>query len=393
MLRRYWHSNWGSPGLELREGRGLSQSSFFQKRCHLTGLRYGEPITPWLFFPKLSIVSEDHYDDELLGEVDEELVCPLTLCLFRDPVIDPEGNTYEREAIMEALKEARVSPITRNPLHESQLRPNKVVKDLVKNMLRRAKQQQEWWDAPSFQESYLFPIKVRLLNGNKWVDVTMKSTDTILDVMYKIGPPLGIDIGEQNLYYEGALLSEYTKTFEESGIRPNGRVDVLLSEEEEDDESDAPLKCCITQRRMVDPVKDQQGYTYERQAILRQIEQNGVSPITGAPLRETDLVPDVGVRRALQRFREKRGSPGLLEVVIRQLTGKREYIWVGSHESVHALKKRIERCLCVDPDSQRLIFQGKTLYDGSKSVSECGIAHKSVIDLTLRYVGGSRQTT
>ena len=101
MLRPYWQSNWGSPGSELRERRGLS--SILQRRYHLTGFRYGEPITPWLFFPKLSVDSEDQYDDELLGEVDEELICPLTLCLFRDPVIDPEGNTYERDAIMEAL--------------------------------------------------------------------------------------------------------------------------------------------------------------------------------------------------------------------------------------------------------------------------------------------------
>jgi len=33
-----------------------------------------------------------------------------------DPVIDPEGNTYERSAIEDWLSKNQTSPITRNPL-------------------------------------------------------------------------------------------------------------------------------------------------------------------------------------------------------------------------------------------------------------------------------------
>mmetsp|Transcript_16732 Transcript_16732/g.23617 ORF Transcript_16732/g.23617 Transcript_16732/m.23617 type:complete len:746 (+) Transcript_16732:3-2240(+) len=58
-------------------------------------------------------------------------ICPLTGSTFIDPVVDHEGNTYEREAILEWLKQNSTSPITRNPLAEHQLFPNRALKDLL----------------------------------------------------------------------------------------------------------------------------------------------------------------------------------------------------------------------------------------------------------------------
>ena len=43
-------------------------------------------------------------------------VCPITQEPFWDPVIDPEGNTYEKSAIVQWLNENNVSPITRLPI-------------------------------------------------------------------------------------------------------------------------------------------------------------------------------------------------------------------------------------------------------------------------------------
>lgn len=61
--------------------------------------------------------------------------CPLTQDVMTDPVIDPEGNSYERVAITDWLKRNATSPITRNPLSIGQLTPNRALKDLISSRI------------------------------------------------------------------------------------------------------------------------------------------------------------------------------------------------------------------------------------------------------------------
>ncbi|CAB9524172.1 U-box domain-containing protein [Seminavis robusta] len=51
-------------------------------------------------------------------------LCPITQDLIRDPVIDPEGNTYERYSIIGWIQQHGASPITRNSLRVEQLYDN-----------------------------------------------------------------------------------------------------------------------------------------------------------------------------------------------------------------------------------------------------------------------------
>ncbi|CAB9507673.1 Ubox [Seminavis robusta] len=51
-------------------------------------------------------------------------LCPITRDLFRDPVIDHEGNTFERTSIVGWIQKHGVSPITRNSLRVDQLYDN-----------------------------------------------------------------------------------------------------------------------------------------------------------------------------------------------------------------------------------------------------------------------------
>jgi len=47
----------------------------------------------------------------------EEFICPITLEVFEDPVMDEHGDTYEKSAITEYLLEHRnSSPINRKPI-------------------------------------------------------------------------------------------------------------------------------------------------------------------------------------------------------------------------------------------------------------------------------------
>lgn len=59
------------------------------------------------------------------------LVCPITGERLRDPVVDPEGNTYERSAILDWLSRNATSPLTRNPLRIDQLVPNRALAELL----------------------------------------------------------------------------------------------------------------------------------------------------------------------------------------------------------------------------------------------------------------------
>ena len=46
----------------------------------------------------------------------QDLICPITLIAMTDPVIDPEGNTFERSAIERWVREHGKSPLTNSHL-------------------------------------------------------------------------------------------------------------------------------------------------------------------------------------------------------------------------------------------------------------------------------------
>ena len=58
-------------------------------------------------------------------------ICPITHEPVTDPVIDPDGYTYERSAIEEWIRLKGESPITRRPLRLNQLVPNRAVREEI----------------------------------------------------------------------------------------------------------------------------------------------------------------------------------------------------------------------------------------------------------------------
>jgi hypothetical protein len=61
----------------------------------------------------------------------DSFYCPITLELMHKPVIDPDGNTFERGAISHWIGVNRKSPVTRNTLSVGQLRNNEALHDLM----------------------------------------------------------------------------------------------------------------------------------------------------------------------------------------------------------------------------------------------------------------------
>jgi hypothetical protein len=53
--------------------------------------------------------AQGQYDEEawLLEGAPERFVCPVSFVLMRDPVLAPDGHTYEREALQQCIDYAR----------------------------------------------------------------------------------------------------------------------------------------------------------------------------------------------------------------------------------------------------------------------------------------------
>ena len=69
----------------------------------------------------------------------ESFHCPITLALFNDPVVAQDGHTYEREAIVQWIRQHGTSPMTRQPLSLESLNPNRALKELIDSFEKSAR--------------------------------------------------------------------------------------------------------------------------------------------------------------------------------------------------------------------------------------------------------------
>ncbi|KAG7365121.1 U-box domain containing protein [Nitzschia inconspicua] len=65
--------------------------------------------------------------------VPQRFLCPLTLDIFKDPVLSKYGHTYERSAILQWLQDHETCPISRKPLTPRYLISNHSLKLQIKN--------------------------------------------------------------------------------------------------------------------------------------------------------------------------------------------------------------------------------------------------------------------
>ena len=61
----------------------------------------------------------------------DALICPITQCIMTDPVKAPDGHSYERAAIIEALGRNGLSPMTRQRMRVDQLVPDYTLKSII----------------------------------------------------------------------------------------------------------------------------------------------------------------------------------------------------------------------------------------------------------------------
>jgi hypothetical protein len=76
-----------------------------------------------------------HKDNHRLALRDLPAVCcPITGLPMRDPVICPEGQSFERQAIELWLDKEPTNPMTRHPLTKEELVPNRALKDTMRQV-------------------------------------------------------------------------------------------------------------------------------------------------------------------------------------------------------------------------------------------------------------------
>ena len=72
-----------------------------------------------------------------MTEIPQEFLCPINLTIMKDPVIMPDGQTYERKAIEKALKISPFSPITKKPLNMKDATTNYALKSMIEKFLNK----------------------------------------------------------------------------------------------------------------------------------------------------------------------------------------------------------------------------------------------------------------
>lgn len=69
--------------------------------------------------------------NDMTKEVPRSFYCPLTLDIMLDPVLDSQGNTYERVAIEAWLQLHQLSPLTKQFMDIRCLIPNKAMQEVI----------------------------------------------------------------------------------------------------------------------------------------------------------------------------------------------------------------------------------------------------------------------
>lgn len=83
------------------------------------------------FIQNIASIDKDAKPDS----VDEMFYCPISANFIEDPVITPDGTTYERSLITRWIEGTDTDPMSRNRLRKSDLRSNSLAKDITLSYL------------------------------------------------------------------------------------------------------------------------------------------------------------------------------------------------------------------------------------------------------------------
>jgi len=97
--------------------------------------------------------------------------CPISGALMREPVVDPEGNTFDREGIERWLARNPTSPLTRSPLTAGQLKPNRALADSLEAFKPLLEQEEDGEAAGAPHSAVVRALKEEeaFQDGSMWI--------------------------------------------------------------------------------------------------------------------------------------------------------------------------------------------------------------------------------
>jgi len=120
------------------DDRERNESSFldFAHRIH-TRFRFRiRELRKFLYF---FIHKREREREREMQTSNAAFLCKITMSVMRDPVMEPDGFSYEREAIEKWIRKHGTSPMTRRPLRIEDLKPNRALKDAIEEEYQKKK--------------------------------------------------------------------------------------------------------------------------------------------------------------------------------------------------------------------------------------------------------------
>lgn len=108
----------------------------------------------------------------------DSFYCPITQELMVDPVIAPDGNTFEREAILNWIRANGTNPVTRQPLRIATLRRNNNLYQLIQEEKNRASPNRHPSIRRWIEEGGTSTLSRRTLDSEDWAEVDLPDTAT-----------------------------------------------------------------------------------------------------------------------------------------------------------------------------------------------------------------------
>ena len=179
-----------------------------------------------------------------VGETGEPIICPITQDTPEDPVLAPDGNIYDREAITHWLNQNPTSPVTREPMFIHQLQSINI-------------------NAPVAQAIEAAPVVQQVPDWQAF--------------------------GFNN---ELAYLQHLADIYGGNDAMPDPVAAAPVQQAQAPvGETGEPIICPITQDTPEDPVLAPDGNIYDREAITQWLNQNPTSPVTREPMFVHQLQP------------------------------------------------------------------------------------------------------
>ncbi|CAF3351421.1 unnamed protein product [Rotaria socialis] len=114
---------------------------------------------------------------------DDDLICPITQEIFRDPVRAADGFVYERDAISRWILQKGTSPLTRKPLRIDELRPD----EKIRHLARRRRRSTVSYDARNDTVS-LPPLRLVPRATNQISPIPVRPCQTVPSATNQISP-------------------------------------------------------------------------------------------------------------------------------------------------------------------------------------------------------------